>query len=67
MRTSNILDLSVRVRAFLHRTYLQGFRLPENIVAVPDIVDVVSDATCLVFCIPHQVGVSSARSLLVPP
>ena len=40
---------------FLYFTYLPGFKLPENIIAVPDIVEVVKDANCLVFCIPHQV------------
>ena len=48
---------------FLDDTYLSGFRLPENVVAVPNIVDVVSDATCLVFCIPHQVRPSPFHNL----
>ncbi|CAG8536292.1 16379_t:CDS:2 [Cetraspora pellucida] len=34
--------------------YLPGFAIPENVKAVPDLLDVVNDATILVFCIPHQ-------------
>lgn len=54
MRMSNILFVAM-IPLFLHFTYLPGFKLPENIIAVPDIVEVVKDANCLVFCIPHQV------------
>ncbi|CBK22853.2 uncharacterized protein [Blastocystis hominis] len=39
---------------FLYSTYLHGFKLPENIIACPDLVRCVEDADCLVFCIPHQ-------------
>jgi glycerol-3-phosphate dehydrogenase (NAD+) len=35
--------------------YLPGIRLPENIIAVPDVVQAAKDATVLVFVIPHQV------------
>ncbi|KAK8800228.1 hypothetical protein WA171_004863 [Blastocystis sp. BT1] len=34
--------------------YLPGYKLPSNIIAVPDLLEVVKDANCLVFCIPHQ-------------
>ncbi|CAG8449089.1 22432_t:CDS:2 [Cetraspora pellucida] len=37
--------------------YLPGFAIPENVKAVPDLLDVVNDATILVFCIPHQAGI----------
>ena len=34
--------------------YLPGYKLPANVIAVPDLIEVVKDANCLVFCIPHQ-------------
>ncbi|ELU01876.1 hypothetical protein CAPTEDRAFT_220756 [Capitella teleta] len=34
--------------------YLPGFKLPENVVAVPDIVEAAKDADILVFVVPHQ-------------
>lgn len=34
--------------------YLPGVKLPENLVANPDVVDTVKDADLLVFNIPHQ-------------
>lgn len=34
--------------------YLKGFKLPENVVAVPDVVEAAADATILVFVIPHK-------------
>ena len=34
--------------------YLPGRPLPENIVAVPDIVEAASEADLLIFVIPHQ-------------
>ncbi|GJQ10964.1 hypothetical protein GpartN1_g2755.t1 [Galdieria partita] len=34
--------------------YLPGYKLPKNIVAVPDIVEAVKGATVLVFVVPHQ-------------
>lgn len=36
-----------------HR-YLPGVRLPESVVAVPDVLDAVREATLLVFVVPHQ-------------
>jgi glycerol-3-phosphate dehydrogenase (NAD+) len=34
--------------------YLPGIRLPENIVAVPDLEEACRDATLLIFVLPHQ-------------
>ncbi|CAG8778064.1 19010_t:CDS:2 [Dentiscutata erythropus] len=34
--------------------YLPGITIPENVKAVPDLLEVVRDATVLVICIPHQ-------------
>lgn len=34
--------------------YLPHIELPENLIAVPLLADVVKDATLIVFCVPHQ-------------
>lgn len=34
--------------------YLPGYKLPENIIAVPDLLEAVKDADILIFCVPHQ-------------
>ncbi|KAJ5068350.1 nad-dependent glycerol-3-phosphate dehydrogenase [Anaeramoeba ignava] len=34
--------------------YLSGIKIPENVIAIPDIVKAVTDATVLVFVTPHQ-------------
>ncbi|KAH7487896.1 hypothetical protein PRIC1_011552 [Phytophthora ramorum] len=34
--------------------YLPGYKLPENIIAVPDLCDAVRGADILIFCVPHQ-------------
>uniref|UniRef100_A0A6I8SC15 Glycerol-3-phosphate dehydrogenase [NAD(+)] n=1 Tax=Xenopus tropicalis TaxID=8364 RepID=A0A6I8SC15_XENTR len=34
--------------------YLPGYKLPENVVAVPNLSDAVKDADLLIFVIPHQ-------------
>lgn len=34
--------------------YLKGFKLPENVVAVPDVVETTKDADILIFVIPHK-------------
>lgn len=34
--------------------YLPGFTLPENVVAITDLVEAAKDATMLVFVVPHQ-------------
>jgi glycerol-3-phosphate dehydrogenase (NAD+) len=39
----------------LHR-YLPGTKLPENIVAMPNLVESCQDAELLVFVLPHQVN-----------
>lgn len=36
--------------------YLPGIRLPENVVAVPDLAEACRDATLLIFVLPHQVS-----------
>lgn len=35
--------------------YLPGRQLPENVIAVPNIVDAAADADLIIFVIPHQV------------
>ncbi|KAI5644445.1 glycerol-3-phosphate dehydrogenase [NAD(+)], cytoplasmic [Phthorimaea operculella] len=34
--------------------YLPGHKLPENVVAVPDLVEAAKDADLLIFVVPHQ-------------
>merc|ERR1711980_86579 len=34
--------------------YLPGHKLPENVLAIPDLVEAARDADILVFVIPHQ-------------
>ncbi|KAH0560905.1 glycerol-3-phosphate dehydrogenase [NAD(+)], cytoplasmic-like isoform X1 [Cotesia glomerata] len=34
--------------------YLPGHKIPENVVAVPDVVEAAADADILVFVVPHQ-------------
>lgn len=34
--------------------YLPGIRLPENVIANPDLIDAAKDSTILVFNLPHQ-------------
>ncbi|KAG9508745.1 Golgi pH regulator [Fragariocoptes setiger] len=34
--------------------YLKGYKLPENVVAIPDVVDAAKDADVLIFVIPHK-------------
>lgn len=38
----------------MNQRYLPDVQLPENLVAVPRLADVVKDATLIVFCVPHQ-------------
>lgn len=45
--------------------YLPDVDLPENLVAVPKLADVVKDATLIIFCVPHQVRL--ALHLRLPP
>jgi hypothetical protein len=37
-----------------NKKYLPGVKLPENVVAIPDIGEAVKGATALVFVMPHQ-------------
>lgn len=34
--------------------YLKGYKLPDNIIAVPELSDAIADATLLIFVLPHQ-------------
>ena len=34
--------------------YLPGFKIPENVVACPDVMETVKDADILIFVLPHQ-------------
>ncbi|RHZ14601.1 hypothetical protein DYB26_010661 [Aphanomyces astaci] len=34
--------------------YLPGYKLPTNVVAVPDLKEAVTGADVLIFCVPHQ-------------
>lgn len=34
--------------------YLKGIKLPENVLAVPDLVQAAEEASILVFVLPHQ-------------
>ncbi len=34
--------------------YLPGVRLPDNVVAIPDLEEAARDASVLVFVLPHQ-------------
>jgi len=43
--------------------YLPGIKLPENIVACPDLIETCRDATMLVFVVPHQVKTMSTYNL----
>ena len=38
----------------VNRKYLPDVELPENVVAIPDLVEAVKGATALVFVMPHQ-------------
>ncbi|ODV70357.1 NAD-dependent glycerol-3-phosphate dehydrogenase [Hyphopichia burtonii NRRL Y-1933] len=44
--------------------YLPGVKLPENLIANPDIVDVVKDADLLIFNIPHQFLPRTCKQLI---
>ncbi|KAF9187203.1 glycerol-3-phosphate dehydrogenase [Haplosporangium sp. Z 11] len=43
--------------------YLPGIKLPENVVACPDLIKTCEDATMLVFVVPHQFVASVCRQL----
>ncbi|XP_018018922.1 glycerol-3-phosphate dehydrogenase [NAD(+)], cytoplasmic isoform X2 [Hyalella azteca] len=44
--------------------YLPGHKLPENVVAVPDVVDTAADADILLFVLPHQFIKTICRPLV---
>eukprot|EP01137_Pigoraptor_chileana_P005028 Opistho-2@47531 len=44
--------------------YLPGIKLPENIVAVPDLVEAADGADILVFVVPHQFVANLCKQLL---
>jgi len=43
--------------------YLPGVKLPENVVAVPDLVDAARDADLFIFVIPHQFIARTCKTL----
>jgi glycerol-3-phosphate dehydrogenase (NAD+) len=43
--------------------YLPGIKIPENIIAVPDPIETVKDASVLVFVTPHQYLASLCEKL----
>lgn len=43
--------------------YLPNHKLPENVVAVPDISETIKDADILVFVVPHQFLVRTLKSM----
>ncbi|CAG9133103.1 unnamed protein product [Plutella xylostella] len=44
--------------------YLPGHKLPENVVAIPEVVDAARDADILIFVVPHQFVRKICSSLL---
>eukprot|EP01135_Chromosphaera_perkinsii_P000874 Nk52_evm37s152 gene=Nk52_evmTU37s152 len=44
--------------------YLPGIKLPENIIAIPDLVQAASEADILIFVIPHQFVKGTCKSLV---
>lgn len=43
--------------------YLPGVKLPENVYAVPSLIDACKDANVLIFCIPHQFVVPICKQM----
>ena len=43
--------------------YLPGHKLPENVVAVPDVVQAAHDADIIIFVLPHQFMTNTCRPL----
>lgn len=43
-------------RTHENKRYLPDIKLPRNLVATAHLRDVVKDATLIVVCVPHQVG-----------
>lgn len=44
--------------------YLKGFKLPKNIIAIPDVVETAQDADILIFVIPHKFVPGICRPLM---
>lgn len=44
--------------------YLPGHSLPENVVAVPDVVEVAHDADIIIFVLPHQFMTNTCKPLI---
>lgn len=44
--------------------YLPGHILPENVVAVPDVVEVAHDADIIIFVLPHQFMTNTCKPLI---
>uniref|UniRef100_A0A915L8K9 Glycerol-3-phosphate dehydrogenase [NAD(+)] n=1 Tax=Romanomermis culicivorax TaxID=13658 RepID=A0A915L8K9_ROMCU len=47
----------------VNRKYLPDVKLPENVLAVPDLVESAKDATILIFAIPHQFVAKTCKTL----
>lgn len=44
--------------------YLPGHKLPENIIAVPDVVETAKDADIIIFVLPHQFMANTCKPLI---
>ena len=44
--------------------YLPGHKLPENVVAVPDVVEAAQDADIIIFVLPHQFMTNTCKPLI---
>lgn len=51
-------------RTHMNEKYLPGVLLPDNVVAVPDVVQACRNATHLVFVIPHQFLERTCRTIV---
>lgn len=44
--------------------YLPGHKLPDNVVAIPDVVEAAQDADIIIFVLPHQFIASTCKPLI---
>ena len=44
--------------------YLPGHKLPDNVLAVPDVVETAHDADIIIFVLPHQYMVNTSKPLV---
>ncbi|CAF0997486.1 unnamed protein product [Brachionus calyciflorus] len=44
--------------------YLPGHKLPENVVAIPDVLEVAHDADVIIFVVPHQFMPNTCKPLI---